>query len=368
MGTRIAKQDLTWQDDPPIAVFTDHGDPLKFVPYRHSTGSDSGRWRFGRAWIHALSLWRSARRHHGVGVFVTFGTATGFALAGLQTLARPWIAPRTHVMFGLLLEHLRRGPAGWFHRLKMAAFRSSGVRAVVWGRSDPDTYALEHGIPRDRLQWHPYHATLDGFAFEVRDDGYVFAGGNQARDYRTVIEALAEVEYPVIIATSNPDIPALAKPHRHMSVRGVTPAEFRQLMAGCTLFVEAHPADFPRTAGHQTMLNAMAMGKPLVLADEPSAAGYFEHGVEGFVVPAGKAQALREYVQTLLEDPDLRRRFGEAGRRRLRNPIYTTLGHMQSIYNLALYYEQERISPGKPKRFIELYGPWEAGIPPAMSP
>jgi hypothetical protein len=345
----------------PVAVFTDHGDPRHFAAYRRAAPPAPG-WRPVRALRQACWLWRQARAFPGIAVFVTYGSMTGFALAALQTLARPWAQPRTHVMFDLLLEHPRRGIAGCYDRLKMAMFRRSGARAVVWGQCDVAEFARAYDLPVDRFSWHPYHTTLDGHAYEVRDDGCIFAGGNNGRDYGTLVAALAGVDREVFIATTDPRVPLLARDLPHVTVAGVSPGEFRRRLAACTFVVEAHPRDFFRTAGHQTMLNAMSMGKPVVLADERSAPGYIDDGIEGLVVPAGEVDRLREAIRAMLADPERRQRMGEAGRRRLADPIYDTAIHMQSIYNLALHWEQERLGCASPGARIELYGPAGGGL------
>jgi glycosyltransferase involved in cell wall biosynthesis len=346
---------------PDIAVFTDHGDPENFQPFRISIPARV-RGRFPGALDQGWRLWRAGVRHPGTAAYVTCGSTAGFVLAALQAIARFWRQPRTHLMFDLLLEHRRRGLIGLYDRLKAAAFRAGRVRAVVWGMTDGDDFAVEHELPRDRFLFHPYHATLEGFSYEVRDAGYLFAGGNNGRDYETLLAALGPIGYPMVIATMNPEIPCLARAWSHIEVRGVTAEEFRRLLAGCTALVEAHPVDFPRTAGHQTLLNAMCMGKPIVLADERSAAGYVENEVEALVVPAGDVPALRRAVKRLLADGELRRRLAAAGQSRLEDPLYSTACHMQSIYNLALQFEYRRLGRDSAGPLIEMYGPASAGI------
>ncbi|HOX25960.1 MAG TPA: glycosyltransferase [Candidatus Krumholzibacteria bacterium] len=347
----------------PSRIFTEHGEPANFQPFRRNVGF-ARLPRVPRTVVQALVLWSRARRHRGLAAFVTYGGMTGFALAWIQTILKPLIAPRTHVMFDLLLERRRRGLAGLFDRLKMVAFREAGVRAMVWGMDDGDVFAREYDVPRDRFQFHPYHTTLDGFAVDPGDDGFLFAGGNNGRDYATLIAALREVEYPAIVATTNPDVPPLARGLPHVTVKGVSPEEFRRLLARCTLLVEAHPPDFIRTAGHQTLLNAMSLGKPIVMADRRSAPGYLEHGREGLVVAAGDAAGLAAAVKELLADRERRARMAEAGRTRLADPLYGTAQHMQSIYNYALRLEHRRTGRSGEPELIECYGPATVGILP----
>ncbi len=346
-----------------VRVVTDHGDPANFQPHRLTKSLDRLPAVI-RPLVESWALWLEARRTPGVVAFVTYGTRSAFALAGLQALLRPFVQPRTHVMFDLLMERRRSGLLGLFDAAKMWAFRHGNVRAVVWGQDDGDVFAREYDLPRDRFQFHPYHTTLEGFTFEEGDDGFIFAGGNNGRDYPTLIAAVRNLDFPVVIATTNPEIPPLAEGLPHVSVRGVTPEEFRRLLARCTILLEAHPADFIRTAGHQTLLNAMILGKPIVLADERSAPGYMESGLEGLVVPAGDEAALEEAVHALVADPERRERMSAAGRVRLRDPLYTTALHMQSIYNFALRLEQARIGRTGEPLLIETYGPASGGVLP----
>lgn len=66
------------------------------------------------------------------------------------------------------------------------------------------------------------------------------------------------------------------------------------------------------------LLEAMAAGVPVVATDIPGYNEVVEHGVQGFLVPPEDPEALAEALLRVLEDPDLRARMGEAGRRRAR--------------------------------------------------
>ena len=146
-----------------------------------------------------------------------------------------------------------------------------------------------------------------------------------------------------------------AKPYPHITVRAVTAAEFRQKIARCSIFAEAHPVDFFRTAGHQTMLNAMWMGKPIVMADKRSAIGYIEDGVDGLVVEAGDIEGMRSALKKLVDDVQLRQKMSQAAQDKVKQPFYTTLNCMQRIYNLALKVHFERKGIKLEKDLIQLY-------------
>lgn len=65
-----------------------------------------------------------------------------------------------------------------------------------------------------------------------------------------------------------------------------------------------------------SILEAMRAGLPVVASDVGGVCEALEHGVTGLLTPRGDVQAVAAALQTLLADPQLRRRMGEAGRQR----------------------------------------------------
>jgi glycosyltransferase involved in cell wall biosynthesis len=60
----------------------------------------------------------------------------------------------------------------------------------------------------------------------------------------------------------------------------------------------------------------MAAGRPVVASRLPELTEIIVDGETGFLVPPGDKTALARQTRRLLEDADLARRLGEAGRRR----------------------------------------------------
>jgi glycosyltransferase involved in cell wall biosynthesis len=62
------------------------------------------------------------------------------------------------------------------------------------------------------------------------------------------------------------------------------------------------------------LLEATACGLPIVTTDTPGCRDVVAHGVNGLLVPVKNAQAIADALELLIEDPELRRRMGNAGR------------------------------------------------------
>lgn len=337
---------------PPPVVLTDHGSGDEFGRTRKAILLRSSIWkrpifeksplRIVRAIVWGVKLWLVSLTSRQAGPIITYGHEHGFLFAFLQWFFSPVIPRRTHLLFDFLLSDPRSGMAGVLGRAKAAIFNAAIDGAVVWGKPDVDRFARAHRLDQSKLIFHHYHTTMRGFDFQIQDGGYIFAGGNAARDYQTLIAALAPIDHPVIIATTNPTVAAMAAPYRQISVRGVSPAEFRVLLASCHIFVEAHDPAFFRTSGHQTFLNAMYCGKPVVLADPASADGYIENEVDGLVVPIDDHQALQSAISRMLIDAPLRKRLASAAQAKAGAANFSIPHTMQSIYNHALSLDWKR--------------------------
>jgi glycosyltransferase involved in cell wall biosynthesis len=64
----------------------------------------------------------------------------------------------------------------------------------------------------------------------------------------------------------------------------------------------------------RSLVEAAAMGKPLITTDTPGCREIVRHGENGLLIPPGSVDALEQAMEQLLLDYDLRRRMGQASR------------------------------------------------------
>ena len=82
------------------------------------------------------------------------------------------------------------------------------------------------------------------------------------------------------------------------------------------VLAETVVAPGPREAFGLAILEAMAMGRPVVAVDAGGVPELMTDGVNGLLVPHDDSLAIAAAVYRLAEDPALRRRLGEAARER----------------------------------------------------
>lgn len=270
-------------------------------------------------------------RRRGAAGVVTDGGASGVAFALLQRLALWGRVP--HVMVDCNWYEAASAFKRWAKRARLRMTTPAVTRYVVWASHEVDDYARAFGLPADKLEYVPFHTTLTDYAYEVRDDGYLFAGGNYDRDYPALIDAVRELDVPAWIATTRPEQLAGVTIPPHVRVEGTTVSGFRQAMAAARLVVVPMAAGLLHSGGQQTCLNAMFMGKPTIAVGRKWAIDFVTDGDDGLVVEYGDVAGLRRAVRWVLDHPDAARRMGERARRRAE--WFTTERTMRAVYDLV---------------------------------
>lgn len=84
----------------------------------------------------------------------------------------------------------------------------------------------------------------------------------------------------------------------------------------CQVFAESHVVVLPsyREGLPKVLVEAAACGRAIVTTDVPGCRDAIDSNVTGLLVPARDVVALSDAIQQLVEYPELRRRFGRAGR------------------------------------------------------
>jgi hypothetical protein len=149
---------------------------------------------------------------------------------------------------------------------------------------------------------------------EAAHDGYVFSGGGAGRDFRSLVEAVRGTAIRLRLVVFAPH--EVGATPENVSVEGPLPQrQFLARMAGAAcVAVPLRSAESPH--GQTTLVQALALAKPVVATRSVGIVDYVEDGVEGFLVEQGDVQGYRHALERLLADSALRTRCGERARLR----------------------------------------------------
>jgi len=194
-------------------------------------------------------------------------------------------------------------------RAAMHLVDSPRVHYCVLSSAEVDTFPGIWGVDPSRVHFTPFPHTLydDALDAPTSDGGYVFAGGNSLRDYDLLESAVAGSGIEVHIAAK-----WQGKGSKNIHARVLSHEQFMADLAGCGVcVVPLHRT--VRSAGQQTYLNAMALGKLVIVTDAPGVSDYIEDGVTG-VIAAPEPDALRAAIIDAL-DPERRDHYREVAAR-----------------------------------------------------
>jgi glycosyltransferase involved in cell wall biosynthesis len=159
------------------------------------------------------------------------------------------------------------------------------------------------GIAAERVHVAPYYYTLseEELAEPVDRSGGVFAGGDSHRDYGPLIEAAREVDSDFTLATGRLSGDQLAALPPNVRAGSVPHDEFMRLFRSAAVVVVALQGRSDRSAGEQTYLNAMVLGKPVIVVDTMGVREYIEDGKTGLIVPPRDAAAMAAAVRWVMD-------------------------------------------------------------------
>lgn len=208
-------------------------------------------------------------------------------------------------------------------------------RIIVFGAAQRDFLVERYGdriivdvVPHriDTDFCRPADASVN----RLTDAPYLLSVGEDAsRDFRTLAEAIAILQHDssgqmrCVIKTGRPlEIPG---PGIEVNREAIPWVDLRALYQHAAVVVlPLH--DSLHAGGINTLLEAMAVGRPVVVTASRGIRDYVTDGVDALVVPPGDPHAIADAVRRLLQDPARASALGARARQRVvdtcSNPVY----------------------------------------------
>jgi glycosyltransferase involved in cell wall biosynthesis len=217
----------------------------------------------------------------------------------------------------------------WFSRpsvrAPMRAFGKSLQAIVTWSSVQRDYAIRELGIPPEKL--YLIRHFVDQVFFKPREceEDMICSAGAEMRDYPTLLEALRGTTLRCHVAADHVRIDRFGVARRvsterykplageNVTIARVPPTRLRELYAR-SRFVVVPLRRSDTDNGVNVILEAMAMGKPVICSRTEGQVDVVQEGITGLFVPVGDAKALRKAMLDLWNDPARAREMGRAAR------------------------------------------------------
>jgi glycosyltransferase involved in cell wall biosynthesis len=203
-------------------------------------------------------------------------------------------------------------PAGMKGRLARFALKSIDY-FVVHSTAEIDIYSKWLSIPKERFLFAPLsidtHFQIPG----TETKNCILSMGSANRDYACLLEAIAPLKYPTVIVAGKHAVSNLSIPD-YVEIRsGLTLEQCHELSKAASVNV-VPIKDTNAASGQVTLLETMLYGKAVIATDCAGTKDYMEDGKNGLLVPPRDPEKLREKIELLWHDAELRARLGQEAR------------------------------------------------------
>lgn len=279
----------------------------------HSIFSDP---EAGAATVEFLSTWKQAwrlfRKRQQSDVIVTMGVRESMVYA---LLCAVFFLPSKQVMMEVFIDSLDPSSPLW--RIKTwlygwLARRSIGM--VTNSSAELSSISERFGMPPSRLKFIPLCSTIPPEPTPEPKHSCILAAGRTLRDFPLLIHVAASMpDVPFEIICGSTDLVHETVPANVQIFREVPISLYLQKLR-LAQFVVIPLLPTPRSTGQVVLLEAMAMGKPVIATRSPGTVDYIRDGETGFMVEEGNPADMLAACRRLLEDASLRQRMGDAAR------------------------------------------------------
>jgi glycosyltransferase involved in cell wall biosynthesis len=238
--------------------------------------------------------------------------------------------------------HIDLTQTRWLYRIKTALLKQAipGIDYFFCTSTEEETiYSQLFGIPRSRIAFLPLIPPMPYFAEPDRlKTDYIFSYGNSDRDYDTLIRAVSHMNIHTVILSQKYK-PHIQLPDNVSIIRDwISESALIQKIASCRIAV-LPLNDYRIAAGQISMLQVMALGRPLIITENMATKEYATPLQTALFFEAGNCNQLAEHIQYLWNHRQIAEEIGQQARKfalKLNNNRMTIFRNVMEHYAMAI--------------------------------
>ncbi|MEW1976066.1 glycosyltransferase family 4 protein [Microbacterium profundi] len=254
-----------------------------------------------------------ARRRRDYDVVVSWAEKYSVGIAAMLMLC--WRRPRHVAIMDWISKPIVRVP--------LRILRRGIDRILTWSSVQGEFAVTRIGFARDQITFIEHPVDQEFFAPMRQEPAIIFSAGETQRDFQTLIDAVSGLQTPTLIAASRigvfngfrtylTDAQELSLPVG-VTVKTMDPQELRRSYAQAkVVVVPLTPAE--NNAGISVLLEAMSMGRPVVVTRTEGQVDVVRDGENGLYVPPQDPIALRDAIGRLLAQREFAETLGRTAR------------------------------------------------------
>jgi glycosyltransferase involved in cell wall biosynthesis len=259
--------------------------------------------------IDIIEAFRTAKKFSEFSLYLSASEKSAIPLSFFMSALRE-DAP--HILIG---HHLSSIPKTRLYRYWK--FREHVTHVICVSQAQADFAVTNMDFPDSNVDFLYDKVDHQFFRPDHNQDGdYILAIGQEQRDYQTLVNAIDGTGMQLVIVASSPwsqfNLEITERPNVTL-VSKIPYTELRDLYNGAgIILVPLFENNYG--AGLNTMLEAMAMGKPLIITKTMGIDNYIQHAETGLYSSPGNCDELRDHISKLWGDKKERDRLGSNAR------------------------------------------------------
>ena len=213
--------------------------------------------------------------------------------------------------------HVDLAQTRWFYRFNLALLKLAipGIDYFFCTSTEEEAiYSQMFNIPRSRIAFLPLVEASPNFEEPSRPiKDYIFSYGKSDRDFDTLIRSVAALNIKTYIL-SRKYKPQVTVPENVCIMREYVSSQDMVQWIASSRIVVLSLKDYRISAGQISMLEVMALARPLIITENMATKEYATHRQTALFFGAGNDKELSEHIQHLWNHRESAERMGQQAR------------------------------------------------------
>ncbi|MGD9972522.1 MAG: glycosyltransferase [Desulfatirhabdiaceae bacterium] len=266
-------------------------------------------------------------------IVISWSMRIGICYGLLNRVFKSSRSPK-HIIYDFHIDLTRTDPRYRF-RLMLLKMAIPGIDFFfVTSEAEKDIYLKKFGIRLEQMAFWPISPPryLLETLYPTKD--FIFAYGNSDRDYDTLVDAVMDIPVKTVIV-SKTYMPSRALPAHVDLIREKSWNALLSLIASARIVV-IPLLSYRIAAGQLTMMETLALGRPLIITKNMATTEYAVDGKTALFFDAGDVKTLHDHIRYLLDHPDAAEKMGQTARKRVGNHAARRLAVLMDAINWLL--------------------------------
>lgn len=215
-----------------------------------------------------------------------------------------------HIVLELMLDE-ESLTTKWKIKRMLQRFIFSSFNVIFVSSSDEvKKYSQRFNLLPDKFRFIHFHTNIIEPKIIRSPKSYILSAGKTGRDYYTLAEAIKDLPVDLVVISDHKSISGINFPENTRILTDISWHNYLELLKNCW-FVVVSLQELVKSTGQVVILEAMALGKPVIATETVGTRDYISPEHTGVLVPPGDPFSLRKAIVSLSNNQNLQEEISQ---------------------------------------------------------